>query len=221
MRARLESIWQSGKWVEALALIAGALVVVVAVRALGDSGPSHELGPSREPRSSAQSSLFFARSPTGAAEAATTYLGLLAETAAVDSTDVRARVNAMTTGSLRAQLQQGLPVLASALRARLASRADPAAFEGWPLGYRVTSFTATSATVSIWHLDLAANSTLGLMTTDYATTTYEVRWLDGTWRIDRARNVAGPTPPSPNAPLPVVDRFAMAVREFSGYRYDP
>jgi hypothetical protein len=221
MRARLESIWRSGKWVEALALIAGAAVVVLAVRALGDSGSSHGRRPSREPRSSARSSLGFAHSPTGAAEAATTYLGLLAETAAFDGTDARARVNAMTTGSLRAELQRGLPIVASALRARLASRAAPAAFDGWPLGYRVTSFTATSATVSVWHLDLAASSTLGLMTTDYATTTYEVRWLAGTWRIDRARNVAGPTPPSPTAPLPVIDRFAMAVREFSGYRYDP
>lgn len=221
MRARIEPIWRSGKWVEALALVAGAVVVVVAVRALGDSGPSHQRGPSREPRPSARSSLVFAHSPTGAAEAATTYLGLLAETAAVDSPDTRARVNAMTTGSLRAELQQGLPVLASALRARLESGTAPAAFDGWPLGYRVTSFTATRATVSVWHLDLAASSTLGLVTTDYATTMYEVRWLAGTWRIDGARNVVGPTPPSPNAPSPVVDRFAMAVRAFSGYRYDP
>ena len=221
MSARLESIWRRGKWVEALALIAGAVVVVVAVAALRDSGSSRRRAPSREPRPGHRLSLAFAHSPSGAAEAATSYLGLLAETAARDSTNARARVSAMTTGPLRAEVEQGLPVLARALRARLASTASPNAFDGWPLGFRVTSFSAARATVSVWHLDLAASSTLGLMTTDYATTTYEVRWLAGTWRVDRASNVPGPTPPPPNAPLPTVDRFATAVREFSGYRYAP
>lgn len=221
MRERLESIWRSGKWVDALGLIAGAVVVVVAVAALRDSGPSHGHAPTGEPRPGHHFSLAFAHSPAGTAEAATTYLGLLATTAAGDSNDARARVSAMTTGSLRAELEHGLPVLARALRARLASTEATAAFEGWPLGYRVTSFSPARATVAVWHLDLAASSTLGLMTSDYLTTTYEVRWLAGTWRIDRASNVPGPTPPAPNAPLPAVDRFATAIREFSGYRYAP
>jgi hypothetical protein len=223
MRARLESIWRSGKWLEALALIAGAVVVVVAVAALRGSGRSRGQARAGEPSTRHAPALVFADSPSGAAEAATTYLGLLAETAGGDSANARARVSAMTTGSLRTQLQQGLPVLARALRARLASTTAPAAFDGWPLGYRVMSFSAARTTVAVWHLDLVASSTLGLMTTDYATTTYEVRWQASasTWRIDRARNVPGPTPPPSNAPLPVVDRFATAVREFSGYRYDP
>ncbi len=75
--------------------------------------------------------------------------------------------------------------------------------------------------MSVWHLDLAASSTLGLMTTDYATTTYEVRWLGGTWRIARASNAAGPTPPPLDASRADVDRFAAAVWQFSGYSYVP
>ena len=221
MRARLESTWRGGKWVEAVALIAGAVVVIAAVAALRGSGPTHRHVPRRKLQPHHPPALGFPDSASGAAEAAATYLELLAETTAADSTDTRARVGAMTAGSLRTELEQGLPVLAHALRARLASSVAPAAFDGWPLGYRVTSFSAARATVSVWHLDLAASSTLGLMTTDYATTTYEVRWLAGTWRIDRARNVAGPTPPPPNAPSPVIDRFAASVREFTGYRYAP
>jgi len=221
MRARFEAIWRSGRWVEALALIAGAVVVVAVVAALRDSGRSHGRGPLGDARPRGRVPAPSADSPNGAERAATTYLGLLAETAVSEGNGARAEVAAMTTGPLRAELAQGLPVLTRALRARLASTGAPAAFEGWPLGYRVTNFTATRATVSIWHLDLAASSTLGLMTTDYATTTYDVLWVTGTWRIAHARYVPGPTPPPASAPLQAVDRFAAAVREFSGYRYAP
>lgn len=221
MRRRFGSIWRNGKWVEVVALAAGAVVVVVAVAALRGSGRPHRPVPIRKPTSRRAYASAFADSPGGAAEAATAYLGLLAETAARGSAEARAEVSAMTTGALRAELDQGLPGLARALRARLASTPAPVAFDGWPLGYRVTSFTAARATVAVWHLDVAASSALGVMSTDYATTTYEVRWLAGTWRIDRARSLAGPTPPPPRAPLPEVDRFAIAVRAFSGYRYDP
>jgi hypothetical protein len=89
------------------------------------------------------------------------------------------------------------------------------------LGYRVTSYSAARATVSVWHLDVAASSTLALMTVDYATTTYQVRWVGGTWRIVHASSVDGPTPPSSDASTATVDRFAAAVRQFSGYRYVP
>jgi hypothetical protein len=220
MRARLESIWRSGRWPEALALLAGAIVVVVAVAALRGTGRSHgSRDPIREPSPRSVTAVGFAHSPSGATGAATTYLGLLAETAASGKADER--MSAMTTGALRSQLEQGLPVLAHILRARLASSAAPCAFDGWPLGYRVMRFSAARATVSVWHLDVAASSTVGLMTTDYATTTYDVRWVAGSWHIDQARTVRGPTPPPPNASLPVVDRFATAVRAFARYRYAP
>jgi hypothetical protein len=221
MRARLESIRRSGKWVEALALTAGAVVVVVAVAALRDSGPSQSHGPSRGPRTGHRSVPAFARSPGGVAEAAVTYMDLLGEAAVGGSVRANATLSAMTVGSLGTQLERGLPTLARALHARLASTGAAAAFEGWPLGYRVTAFSATSATVLLWHLDLAASSALGLMTTDYVTTTYRVRWLGGTWRIEGASEVSGPTPPAPNASTLAVDRFARAAREFSGYRHVP
>ena len=128
----------------------------------------------------------------------------------------------MTAGSLRTELDQGLPVLAHALRARLASERGPCCLRR--MATRLPSNELQRGAgdgVRSGVLDLAASSTLGLMTTDYATTTYEVRWLAGTWRIDRARNVAGPTPPPPHAPRRLIDRFARAAREFTGYRYAP
>ena len=185
------------------------------------SGPSHGRSANSEASTRQPISIAISDSPRVAADTATKYLGLLADSAVGSPADVRDRVTAMTTGPLRAELEQGLPVLTRALRVRLASADAPAAFEGWPLGYKVTSFSENRAVVSVWHLDLAATSTLRLMTTDYATSTYEVRWRAGSWRIDRASTVAGPTPPPPGAPPAAVDRFAKAIEAFSRYRYAP
>jgi len=221
MRARLESAWRSGKRLEALALIGGALVVVVAVAAVRAAGPSHQPAPSREAPRRLPGLAAAGDSPPGAVDAATRYLRLLADTVMPGNTDPPGSVSAMTIGPLKTELEQGLPVLSRALRIRLASAAAPAAFDGWPLGYRVLTVNAQRAAVSVWHLDVAASSTLGLMTTDYATTTYDVRWLRGAWRIDRASSVPGPAPPQPGAPAVEIDQFARAMRAFSGYRYVP
>lgn len=204
-----------------MALIAGAVVVIVAVAALRDAGSSHGRAPEREPRPHRSISLSFSHSPSGAAAAATTYMGLLTEAAVDGRMDATATMSGMTISPLGPELRRGLPGLARVLRARLASTGAPAAFEGWPLGYRVTRFSAERATVSVWHLDLAASSTLRLMTTDYATTTYEVRWVRGAWRIEGANMLPGPTPPPPNAPASAIDRFARVARAFSGYRNAP
>jgi hypothetical protein len=221
MRARLESAWRSRKWLEALGLIGGALVVVVAVAAVRAVGPSHQPAPSRETPRRLPGFVAGGDSPPGAVEAATRYLSLLADIVVPGNADSPGSVSALTIGPLKTELEQGLPVLSRALRIRLASAAAPAAFDGWPLGYRVLSVTAQRAAVSVWHLDVAASSTLGLMATDYATTTYDVRWLRGAWRIDRANSVPGPVPPPPGAPAVEVDQFARVVQAFSEYRYAP
>ena len=221
MRARLESAWRSGKRLEALGLIGGALVVMVVVAAVRALGPSHQPAPSREAPRHLPGLVALGDSPPGAVEAATRYLNLLADTVVPGKADPPVSVSAMTIGPLKTELEQGLPALSRALRIRLASVAVPAAFDGWPLGYRVLSVNAQRAAVSVWHLDVAASSTLGLMTTDYATTTYDVRWLRGAWRIDRANSIPGPVPPPPGAPAVEVDQFARVVQAFSGYRYVP
>lgn len=232
MRARFGSVSWSQRWVEVLAVIAGAAVVVVVVLVVRESGRSDRPDASRRPRARLRAaagapstgrprSLAPVHSPGGAVDAVTAYLVLLARAVAIDGAGARRAVGAMTVGRLRAELEQGLPALTGALQSRLRSARVPAAFYGWPLGYRLTAVSRYAATVSVWHLDLAASSTLGLMTTDYATTTYVVRWVGGTWRIARASNVAGPTPPPPDASRADVDRFAAAVRQFSAYSYVP
>ena len=157
----------------------------------------------------------------GAVHSATRYLSQLSEAAVANGHVARQIVNAVTTGSLRAELERSLPATATAIEKRLRGSRSATVFEGWPLGFRVESFEPSRATVAIWHLDVGASSALGLMTTQYTTTTYELRWIENSWRIAAAESVAGPTPPPPSAPSAEVDEFARETRALARYTYGP
>jgi hypothetical protein len=163
----------------------------------------------------------FPRSPAGAVQAATSYLLVLGQAGLAGGAQARRTVAAVAAGPLQAALAQSLPRVASAIQARLRDRAAPGALEGWPLAFRLDAFHGSHAVVSIWQLDTAASTALNLVSTDYATTTYALAWIRGTWRIETARTTAGPTPPTASAPPAQVVGFARAVAELSHYRYAP
>lgn len=211
--------------VEATAVLVGALAAtVVVLAAYGSSdrnaAPHRIAARKRHPYASAARPVS-SDTRAAAVAASTTYLVALGSSAVGNPDAVRSVVDSMTGGPLRKQLDPGLPALAASLRARVRRLREPAAFDGWPLGYRVVAFTRSAATVEIWHLDVGASSALGLMSAGYATTTYGVRFDDGTWRINHAATSPGPTPPSPAAAARDVERFARAVSAFAAYRYVP
>jgi hypothetical protein len=151
--------------------------------------------------------------------AATTYLLSVGNAAVGDPTRAGQVAGAIATGPLRQQLERSLPALAALIRARVKAGRAPAAFDGWPLGYHVLAFNRSEATVAVWHLDVAASSALHLMSVDYATTTYRLRFLAGEWRIEQAATSPGPTPPRTTGPG--LDEFARASDSFSTYRDVP
>jgi len=114
-----------------------------------------------------------------------------------------------------------MPQLAASIAVRLRKRRAPAAFDGWPLGYRVLTFDHSGATIAVWHLDVASSSALELASVDYETTTYRLRQLSGGWRIEHVTTMPGPAPPPPTAPARELDAFARAAAAFSTYRYVP
>jgi hypothetical protein len=133
----------------------------------------------------------------------------------------RRAVDAIATGSLRTTLDQSLPRVASAIHARLRGQAEGGAFKGWPLAFRLAAFDGSRAVVSLWHVDTAASSALGLASVDYLTTTYVLQWIRGIWRIGRAASTPGPTPPATGSPAAQIANFARAVTRFTQYRYVP
>jgi hypothetical protein len=216
---------------ELAALAAGALLVLLAFLLLSDSGGSHRAklranrqepqATSSRPASQARPDIPSEHSGIGAVHSATRYLSELSEAAVANDHVARQIVNAITTGSLRATLERSLPATATAIEERLRGSRSATVFDGWPLGFRVESFDSSRAMVAIWHLDVGASSALGLMTTQYTTTTYELRWIERSWRIAAAESVAGPTPPPASAPAAEVDEFARETRPLARYTYGP
>jgi hypothetical protein len=203
---------------EILAAIAGVLVVALVAAILrAGSGSKEPVRPHQIQSASPRVPL----TPSGAVEAATTDLLVLSKLETGTSASVRRIVEAMAIGPLKVRLEQALPAVVGKIRTRLASTEAPAEFDGWPLGYRVDTFDPPSATVSIWHLDAAATSALGLMTADYATTTYTLAWVGEAWRISDVRNTGGPTPPQSTASPAQMNAFARAANAFSRYTYGP
>jgi hypothetical protein len=203
---------------DALAVTAGAVIAVIAIVALeagttARPAATHHQGPRAAPR--------YPRSRSGAVQAATADLLALGHAAVTDGAAARRAVDTIAAGALRTTLDQSLPTVASAFHARLKRRAQPGAFEGWPLAFRLDAFDASRAVVSLWHVDTAASSALGLASVEYLTTTYVLQWIRGTWRIGRAARGPGPTPPATGAPAAEVDRFARRVARFTQYRYVP
>lgn len=203
---------------EALAALAGALLVVVAVVALS-TGSESRPAPARHAHVSHVTG--FPRSPAGAVQAATSYLLVLGQAGIAGGAQARRTVAALAAGPLQAALAQSLPLVASAIQAHLRGRAEPGSLEGWPLAFRLDAFHSSHAVVSIWYLDTAASTALDLVSADYATTTYALGWIRGAWRIEGAHTAPGPTPPGTGARAAQVDGFARAVAELSHYCYAP
>lgn len=212
---------------EVLALLAGVTAVLVGFLVVG-GGAGHPRVPlpAAPVRTPARAPGLAARpsdiaSAIGAVRAATEDLSALSAAGVSSSGQARRVVAAVVTGSLQAKLERSLPAVASEVQARLRGLRTPHVFDGWPLGYRVESFETSHATVAVWHLDVGASSALGLMSAQYTTTTYDLRWIEGSWRIAAVSSVPGPTPPSTSAPAPEVDEFAREINALSPYSNVP
>ena len=231
MRVALTRALARARRPEILAVLAGALVVLIGWVAFGGSPRDQRSmpGTSRTGRTTrdapnlppALRTVPTLLSRAGAVQAATRYLAELSAAGVSGSGRARRVVEAATTGSLQAKLLKALPGVAGAIQARLTGSRSADVFAGWPLGFRVERFAASQAMVALWHLDVGASSALELMTAQYTTTTYSLRWINGMWRVYAVSSVPGPTPPSASAPAVEVDQFAREINGLSRYVYVP
>lgn len=208
----------AGRRTEILAALGGVVIVLLVATTLHACSTA-TLSPSA--RHLASSPWVSALTPGGAARAAAAYLVAFNDIGGGDGGALHKTIDTAVTGPLKTKLEHAFPIVMTALRARLGSSTAPAAFDGWPLGYRVLRFGPGHSTISIWHLDVAATSALRLVSSDFTTTTYALAWIDGAWRITDIRNAAGPTPPHSGASGAQIDEFAHAADEFTRYSYAP
>ncbi|WJV47790.1 hypothetical protein [Streptomyces flavofungini] len=91
-----------------------------------------------------------------------------------------------------------------------------------PVGTKVTEFGGGSATVEIWYsslFGLAGENTENPVTESWFTNTYDMRWVDGDWKVADFKQKDGPVPVGRDQRASTADDMAKAVEEYGGFTY--
>lgn len=159
----------------------------------------------------------FPHTPAGAAAAATAWCQTTTE-AFIDGGWDRA-VDALTTGTFRAQARRYAPAAALVHR-RLASAGTPYALRLWPLGYDVQQYSAASARVRVWQLYVLAIAAPEA-STEFTTATVALQWTHGDWKVTAAPSGPDLPPPPADVTPNEVATWVGAVNQLRQYNYVP
>ena len=97
---------------------------------------------------------------------------------------------------------------------RRAVRSAPVVVRPVPIGYRVDRFEPPRATVSIWGMALFGSGAYEPVS-QWATSTVELAWQHGAWKIAAMRNRGGPSPRWS------IEELADGAASFDEYRHVP
>lgn len=168
----------------------------------------------------------YARTPAGAAAAATAYLTvsaeglLLMDAPARDAALRRMLVPDPSPGTL-AQVV-GDPTLLERVRQASAGSGTPrAVLRNLPVAYRVDAFSPARARVSVWGAAVWSIAGVGGPGEAWTTTSLELEWVEGDWRLWSLSSKEGPTPATTSGPVAGTDELIAALGGFLGYRYGP
>jgi hypothetical protein len=207
-------------------LVAGNLLAEAA-----GTGEAHPAAPAAEaadpgPRSVVDDvPVGYARSPAGATAAATSYLTTLSErlvTLAPPARDAAmARMLAPGAPSdLGTQLGRATASIDNARRAAAGgSGASRAFIRNLPVAYRLRAFSPDRASVGVWSDAVWVIDGIATPGQAWATTTLELVWADGDWRLWSLASVDGPTPAAPSALASTPTQLLDGLRDYVGYRY--
>jgi hypothetical protein len=135
-----------------------------------------------------------------AVTAAATYVSELDGSTLLDSTRLRAVVNRIASAQARPSLVTAYEQAAAQARERLGLGTVPAPvviLRAAPVGYRVGSYSAHSATISIWRVGLIGSGATVDPQQSWATETVTLVWGSGRWKVAGLSSSPGPTPPLP------------------------
>ena len=135
-----------------------------------------------------------------AVAAAATYVSELDGSILLDSTRLRAVVNRIASAQARPTLVTAYEQAAAQARERLGLGTAPAPvviLRAAPVGYRVDSYSARSATISIWRVGIIRSGATVDPQQSWATETVTLVWESGRWEVAGFSSSPGPTPPLP------------------------
>jgi hypothetical protein len=91
-----------------------------------------------------------------------------------------------------------------------------------PVGTKVTASTPDTATVQVWCTDLvglAGQGSTNPVSSTWFTTTEQLVWVGGDWKIESSSQRSGPAPVNGDDRAATADEIAGAVRDFGGFTY--
>ncbi|KOU55094.1 membrane protein [Streptomyces sp. MMG1533] len=91
-----------------------------------------------------------------------------------------------------------------------------------PVGTKVTSSSASDATVEVWYTSLFGLSGEGStnpVSESWYTTTYQLKWVDSDWKVTDFQQKDGPVPVGRDQKASTADDMTKAVEEYGGFTY--
>ncbi|MFF5844543.1 hypothetical protein ACIP4T_39795 [Streptomyces massasporeus] len=91
-----------------------------------------------------------------------------------------------------------------------------------PVGTKVTSYNGSAASVALWYTSLFGLSGEGSknpVTESWYTTTYQLKWVDGDWKVTGFTQKDGPVPVGRDQRASTAEDMSKAVEEYGGFTY--
>ncbi|MFJ8938575.1 hypothetical protein ACIRL0_23105 [Streptomyces sp. NPDC102365] len=91
-----------------------------------------------------------------------------------------------------------------------------------PVGTKVKSATSASASVQVWYTSLfglSGDGSTNPVSESWYTTTYELKWVDGDWKVTDFQQKDGPVPVGRDQTASTADDMTKAVEEYGGFTY--
>jgi hypothetical protein len=152
------------------------------------------------------------RSRAGAVAVATAFLDALRWTVLVDDRRRMAVVRRFAAAGAGTTVDAGVSQGIADVRQAVA--ATPVVVRPAFLGYRVGRFTARRASVSIWGMALFGSGAYEPVS-QWATSSLDLAWQRGTWKVASIQNRPGPSPQWS------ISELARPVVSFEEYRHVP
>jgi hypothetical protein len=172
----------------------------------------------------------YQQSEQGAVAAAANYASVLSSAMILDQAQRRAAIQAISAPEALARQQrafdQAVALLSKGLGVGQAGARDGTVLlRAVPVGWRLEAYTGDRARVAIW-----VTSVIGALggppqgvpvREAWGTTTVELRWVDGDWKLLKTTTTDGPVPIADTATPTAASQLIPEARDFKEFTYAP
>jgi hypothetical protein len=171
----------------------------------------------------------YQHSVQGAVAASANYARVLSSAMILDQAKRRAAIQAISAPEALARQQrafdQAVALLSKGLGVGQAGARDGTVLlRAVPVGWRLAAYTGDRARVAIWVTSVigALSGPQGVPVREaWGTTTVELRWVDGDWKLLKTTTTDGPVPIADTATPTAASQLIPEARAFKEFSYAP